>query len=350
MAKRNINKYVKVVAAFTILVLSSHISRSDIIITKDGDEYHGTIIEVFPDNILIESDKRLSRSDIIITKGGDEYHGTIMEVSPGNILIETDKRGFCILSLESECIAQIVMEEYKWPVKDIQIWIHPFYVKVPLSIFDELFLIKGGRYFGMVEMETKNAIYFSLFLRRGTGIVEFEKDSVVGLKGSYGFNKLIARFYFWWKYFLYDLKIHWHRFRYRVNPSEIDGVPIYEWLKETEKQEIASVVGGRKVFTRRTLREYLDDYPKEEEDGKSIEPTVAGQYLILGMKKDEVESILGKPEKTPKNKNTEVWVYDGSFELVFYKQQLISYMEKSRKEIISELKSLFGDKIIVENL
>ena len=287
-----------------------------------------------------------SIADVITLRGGEKYQGMIVKAEPQQLLFQAEDRdGICVFSFHDSKIYSIELEPYEFSKKYVHLRLFPFWLRIDIKIFDELILDKGYSFFGLVEMETPKAAYFSLLTKSGIGIVEFKRDEIVGLERAPCLGRLLARAYFWWRYFLYDLNLWIKNLFLKMNPSTIDNKPIYEWKMELESQELDYSVQGRRIFTPRSLKTFLGGYYSLGVDERCKLFGTKEKYLFLEMKKDLVKSMLGENADIEVAKDKEYWSYPNGFGVIFYKDRLFGYTKCCRKKTINDVYRYFGDKI-----
>jgi len=284
-------------------------------------------------------------SDIITLQSGQIHEGKIRDVTPDQLLFEAKQdKGTCVFSFNKKDIDKIKLKPFEFPEKYIILKLASFRMKVGIRIFDELIREKGSSFFGTVEIETPQVVYFSLLLEDGIGIVGFDRNEIVGIEGSRGFGKLLGKFYFRFRYFLYDLRIFVKEIFLKINPSTVGDKPIYEWMKEMGLNGSENTIGGRKIFTLRSLKSFLGGYYSLGADERYNLGAKEG-FLILGMNHDQVKSILGDTAIVSIKNEKEYWNYPNKFEVTFHNGRLIGYTKKNRGKILEDTNLFFGDKI-----
>ncbi|MCK5450685.1 MAG: hypothetical protein KAI70_02825 [Candidatus Omnitrophica bacterium] len=287
---------------------------------------------------------RQCSADVIVSTSMEKYQGKIIDVKPNQLLLavrEDDK--VCVMSFEKDKIHKIEVEHFTFSEKFASIRLIPVNSSMKAKLFDEIVLEKGASFSGLMEIEAPEAVYFSLLSEGGVGIVEFRRDGIVGVQVACGFKRVLAKLYFWWKYFVCNCVEFMDRRKDKLNTSTIDGKPICEWKEQLEQEEIGAVVGKRRIFTPRALKEFLGGYYLLDEDER-YELGVRDKYLILGMNHNYVKSILGESPNVSSEGRKEYWNYPNGSAVTFHRGRLVGYTRNSREAILRETELYFGEK------
>ncbi|RKY40980.1 MAG: hypothetical protein DRP85_07485 [Candidatus Makaraimicrobium thalassicum] len=303
-----------------------------------------TVIVCFAFSVLSVFLPEICAADVITLKGGARYEGRIIDVDEGHLLLE--ERAGLIWSFSSSHISTIELKPFEPSEASSLNFPVTFFAKflAEINAFDRLVLEKGAGFLGIVEKETTEAVYLSLLLEKmGIGIVEFEREGIVGIEGSYGIKRLLAKLYFKWRYFVNDFRLFMKKTVLRENLSTVDGAPIHEFMKELELKELKDSIGGRRVFTPRTLKKFLG--PDRSLRGNRHEKGVEERCLFLGMDRGDVKSILGDPPRVSGKRAEESWSYPTGLTAIFHGDRLIGYTKKNREKILGGIDRYFRDKI-----
>lgn len=283
-------------------------------------------------------------ADIVVVNN-TVYQGSIVDVSKDNMLFMAHERHEkCVLSFHRKNIKAIVLKTFQFPPQTILIKFFFFTIPVSMEAFDRLIVEDGSCFAGSVEIETGQAVYLSLLLEKGMGIVEFEKNEIVGILGAVGWRRLLGRLYFKFKYFVYDVRYLFRRMFERRNASTIQGKSIAEWKTSLKQEEAGRNIGKRRMFTPETLKAFLGGYYSLAEKDR-YDQAVKNGYLLLGMPKKDVNSVMGLKRSEEFRDGKERWSYPDGMELVLYRNRLVGYTKNSREKILHKIFKYYAELV-----
>ncbi|MDD5634197.1 MAG: hypothetical protein PHW46_02855 [Candidatus Omnitrophica bacterium] len=272
-------------------------------------------------------------ADVVYMRTGAKYEGLIIDADENEILFKARNDGkYFIGSFYKKDIENLELAPYNFPEK--------------ATMFDELIFEKGADLEGRVEIETPDAVYFSLHLKGGVGIVEIKRSSILGIEGAYGLRNNMAKTYFRSLYFLYDAKQSLQRAIKERKISAFTKSPSSGLDNASGTDQLDNIVAGRKVFLPRSLKNFLGEKYSLTKD-QQYELGVKGKYLVLGMDKEQIKAVLGDPGERENGKVKEYWVYPNGVTVVLFKDKLVGYTKKNRKKILEDVNKFYGDKIII---
>jgi hypothetical protein len=282
--------------------------------------------------------------DIVTLKDSyEKYEGNIIDVQRDGLLLESPQG--CTWSFSGDKIGSIELKLFNVPVPHSQNIPGGFLEKrfARKAVFDRLTLKEGGSFLGAVEVETPEAVYFSLLTTAGIAIVEFKRNEVEGVARSYGAKRKAAELYFRWRYFLHDLKLV-------MSKKEEEGISsddyLQDYIYDVEVEGFEGGPGQRRVFTLRSLRKFLGkEYRYSDEERYAI--GVKRKKLMLGMPPECTDAMFGKPlvVRHMDGKGDEYRSYPNGFAAVFHDGKLFKYTKKSREKITEDVNRYFGDKV-----
>jgi len=295
----------------------------------------------------------VSLADVITLKSGDVLEGNIVDVNSNEVLIKAKMNNdIMICSFEKPQIAEIRLKPYEFPTK--------------ITIFDKITLRKGENFLGLVELGMPDAIYFSLLLKQGQGIIRFSREEIVGIDGSYGFRKILAEIYFWWKKFTYKVKrffleVLWKKKIHRLTNKNILQILEKLDIEEREKNidEIMDKLRNEKItpeeadkmmqdVTERRREYNLEDFEKtfrkylKMEKGKLYKLGIEEKSLMLMMDCDQVKLAWNEPIDIKYEDKKEYWYYLNGNRVVFKDGKLIGYTKRIGS-IPKLLRRYYGD-------
>jgi len=281
--------------------------------------------------------------DIVTLKDSHEkYEGNIIDVQSDWLLLESLQG--CTWSFSVDKIGSIELKPFNVPVTYSQNIPGGFLAKrfAQKAVFDRLTLKGGGNFFGAVEVETPEAVYFSLLTTAGIAIVEFKRNEIEGVERSYGAKREAAELYFRWRYFLHDLKLAMSKKEEGISSDEY----LQDYMHDVEVEGFEGGIGQRRVFTLQSLREFLGkEYRYSDEERYKI--GVKKKKLMLGMPPEYTDAILGNllVVRHMDGSGDEYRSYVNGFAAVFHEGRLIEYTKKSREKITEDVNLYFGDKV-----
>ncbi len=274
----------------------------------------------------------IGAADTLVLRGGDKIYGLILDAKEDAVLFKSaNAEGVFVSSYSKTEIYSIELKEFTFPEE--------------FMIYDRLVLRGGTSFLGKVEVETPDALYFSLKLDDGVGIVEFDRDNVVAIEGTYGIKKFFGTMYYKWKYFVYDFVEFTNKKLSVAGQSTVGGVSLQNFLMDIEKEEAASgEVGERRTFTPRTLKIFLGANYFVNRDAL-YELGVQEKQVLMGMNKLQVGSILREIPAIKQNGDIEKWSYPSGITVDFHMEKVSGYTKKNREKIVQDVKRYYGDKL-----
>lgn len=300
--------------------------------------------------------------DIVELKDGEIYLGRILRASGESLLFAARERGdVCVMSFERDLVRKISLGQYDIKalfesmglIPSEMVWrrylpeIGSGAVRILKNrIFDEIVLPDGRSFLGKTEIETPKAIYFSILLEKGIGIVEFRRDSFLGLQSARGISKHFGSLYFWWRYLSHDLRIFIKKITGGTAGEKGPERTISGWKRRIEIEEVPADLEDMIIKDAAGFRKFIRWYLfLTEQQRHSM--GVRRKYPVFGMSPIDVKLIFGRPSSVVKCADSikEYWSFEDGRAAAFYKGKLSGYTRKSREKVFSDVLANFGDII-----
>lgn len=264
------------------------------------------------------------RADTITLKTGYKSDGSIIGVNADSLVFKSGAvKSYFVTVYNKSDIESIKLE----PSKSFE----------EFSVFDRMIFKNGSVLYGLVEAETARAVYFSIKLDGGIAILEYNKETIAELDGTYGIKKILGKAYFKWKYFLYDLKLLLGKIRSK------DSSTLNSFLYDI-KSGVFDVPDMSKALTPEKFRELIKSGGISTAGIQYVD-AVKNRKVLIGMPEKTVRGILGEPNSKKQRGDLYEWSYLSGETVKLHIGRVIGYSAKNREKIESEVRLYFSDKI-----
>ena len=273
--------------------------------------------------------------DVIILERGEKLEGKIINADSEKILFKAKiEKDAIVCSFDKQQITKIKLSPYEFPTQ--------------FTIFDKFNFKVGDYWFGLVELETPEAIYFSLAMDTGVGIVELPRRLFIGIDGTYGYRKMLAKIFFFWRNLICDLKFFISKAIYKKDMTLdmkifnqiANKIKQEKWDKEIAniakeardkglseeeiKQKIMAAKIEYKVYRPKVFKKEFKRYLASEKN-ELYELGVKNKCVMLEMNSDYVKRISGSPSEKIRKYGKEYWEYNNGDVVIFRNGKVVSY-------------------------